>query len=237
MYRIALCQENEADLAALREALEQFFRGRPDGFSCSEYGSFETLLGEAGPGFFDIAILDTSAGGQDGVAAAVKLRAADSRVVILFVTAHADRVFDSFDAEPLQYLLKPVAPETFVRVLTRALEKTDLSRKTSFSFTFEKRLYRLPVDDILYFETDRRIVRVVTSSETYRFYGKLGELEAKSALKSFIRCHYSYLVNPGYIRSVSCGELVLSTGETVKVSRSRARAVQRRFADFSAGLE
>ena len=88
-------------------------------------------------------------------------------------------------------------------------------------FEFNKRLYQIPYREIIYMESQRRVIRLVEKSgQDYRFYMKMKDLmqEISRAGNMFIRIHCSYVVNYYYIKSFSATEVVLLNGETLPVS-------------------
>ncbi len=53
----------------------------------------------------------------------------------------------------------------------------------------------LKLDDILYFERDKRVTYVVTTEKEYTVDDKIPEIEERIASDDFVRCHTSFLVN------------------------------------------
>lgn len=79
--------------------------------------------------------------------------------------------------------------------------------------------YRIPLAGILYFASDRRLVRCVTENRTYTFYGKLDAV-ATEVGRGFIRVHQRYLVRAGALDRMESGDVILRNGEHLPVSRS-----------------
>lgn len=79
--------------------------------------------------------------------------------------------------------------------------------------------YRIPLPGILYFASDRRLVRCVTENRTYTFYGKLDTV-ATEVGSDFIRVHQRYLVRAGAVDRIESSDVVLRSGERLPVSRS-----------------
>lgn len=100
-----------------------------------------------------------------------------------------------------------------------------------FSFSSKRCLYKLPCEDIQYFESSNRIIYLHTSNCSYEFYGKLNDLEEmmSGTGQHYIRIHQSYLVNFKYIRSLKNSEVILVNGETLPISPNRHKQVRQEF--------
>ena len=75
-------------------------------------------------------------------------------------------------------------------------------------------------------QSSARNVEAVTSTQTYRFYAKLNTLEQEPALRHFIRCHQSFLVNPAHIRSIQNNQIILSNGDVISISKGNVDKVK-----------
>ena len=91
------------------------------------------------------------------------------------------------------------------------------------SFTYYKRpeYATVPLDDVLYFNSEGRVVHLVTRNGSDSFYHKLDEVEQLIQNKKhhFARIHKSYLVNTDYVTEYDKRTLTLETGQTLNISR------------------
>ena len=84
--------------------------------------------------------------------------------------------------------------------------------------------------DILFFESDRRKVRLVAAGgREETFYDKLDNVEERLKKEDFVRCHQSYFVNARKIDTIRGGELVMSDGSVLPVSKHRAKETNEAF--------
>lgn len=236
MYNIALVENNQLDRMQISACLREVFLNLHKQYTCVECSSGEEFLEIAESGRFDIAIFDVEMKGINGIEAAKSLRAIDRKVIIIFVTSHPNNVFSSFAAEPLNYLLKPLNKGEFSVTLGQAVKKLDYSRFNTYHFSFNGITYGVPVDEILYFEKDMRLIILHMAEHSYRFYGKLTDIESHPKLAAFIRCHNSFMVNPSFILSVTAVKITLEGGISIPVSKSRTKEVQQKYMDYISNL-
>ena len=178
---------------------------------------------------FDLILLDITMKKCDGMTAAKMLRSVDSKVMIVFVTASAEYVFTGYEVRAFRYILKPELLHGFTGVFRECL--TELTKSDEERFTFQKsaETVSIPLRDILYFESDKRIITVKCHGEEYSFYEKLDTIENQLKKKDFVRCHQSFLVNAKKITSVRISDLTLQNGETLPISKRRAKETNEAF--------
>ncbi len=93
-----------------------------------------------------------------------------------------------------------------------------------------KETARVNIRDVLYIETELRIVNVYTVDRTYRFYGKLDDVQ-QYLDGNFFRCHKSCIINMEKITRMEdcilyfCGEFTLRIGQN-NFRRAKTRYAQ-----------
>lgn len=108
MLKICLCDDDLQMLGKFTNKNEKWLNMNEYMFQIQTFNSGEHLIFymEEEPNQFDIIILDIIMGGLDGIETAKKLRQYGYEGVILFLTSNKGYAFDSFCAEPLNYILK-----------------------------------------------------------------------------------------------------------------------------------
>ena len=153
----------------------------------------------------DLVFLDVQMPGIDGFAALAAIPEPRGFHVI-FLTAHERHALQAFQAEALDYLLKPVDPERFERALERAKEQVQLRRQkpaASEPPRFLKRMlvqHRgreifLPIERLDWADADRNYVQLHAGAETYTIRGTLENLAQQLDPDQFARINRSQLVN------------------------------------------
>jgi DNA-binding LytR/AlgR family response regulator len=222
MLRIALCDDEENARDALRIQLEKLMDELEDEI-VYEFSNGRTCINwlTAHPGEVDLLFLDVEMGKENGMDAAKKIRTVNRDLLIVFATGYTDYVFDGYQVNALDFLVKPVSPEKLKEVLLRAKELLTPPTDRFFVLKNADGAYRLPWDDILYFYSDRRYIHLVTVIKTYTFYGKLNDIE-KQVRNNFVRIHQRYLVNSDNVTFVGGDFVTVDNPACEKLPVSRA---------------
>jgi two-component system LytT family response regulator len=156
---------------------------------------------------------------------------------VIVTTSHTSYALDAIRHSALDFLIKPVTKEYLSHAITRFLKKFGSLRTAKHEETyFNPRCQKLPLptmegfvfvnfEDIVHAEADRAYsVFSLNTSARIIVSRPLGDFEERLLNHNFIRVHYSHIINLGqvaqYIRGEG-GHVIMSTGETVPVSRSR----------------
>lgn len=174
---------------------------------------------------FDIVFLDIMMPEMDGMKTAQLFRKKVSDKILIFVSSSREYVFEAYDVEAFQYLLKPVEDRKLKSVLQKAVLKTERRSQEFIIVSSQRQKKKLFLDDIYYFEIKGRIVDAHGPEGIFTYYEQMGELENKLQDKGFFRCHKSYLVNLKYVDGYNRQEAVLENGERIVIAK-------RRYEDF-----
>ena len=178
---------------------------------------------------FDLVFLDIQMDEISGMDAAKRLRANGTAGHIIFVTIFNEYVYEAFEVEASDYLLKPIDSVRFERTMDRVcrnLHKTKEpgllvpSRGSNFSF--------LRFSDILYCEARNHKMIIRSKTETLECSFKINELKGRLDDR-FFQCHRSYFINLHYACGYEAGLVALENGEKIPVSRLRAREFSRKM--------
>ena len=105
--RIAIVDDLAAELALLKDRLEQQLHRRNVQADILEYESGETFLEAASKAPFTAAFLDIYMDGMTGMEAAKKLRKTNTDCLLVFTTTSTDHALEGFQVRALHYLVKP----------------------------------------------------------------------------------------------------------------------------------
>lgn len=222
MLRFAVCDDEPYMLEALSAQLALCLEeaGCPD-YRLSRFSGGRALLdsGES----FDLVFLDVQMDPPDGLETARSLRARGDECLLVFLTVLRERVFDAFEVQAFDYLVKPADRARLRRTLDRALAALDRRRAETLLIRRGAFQEIVPLAEIAYCEVlGRKVYLHRTDGTILDYYEKLEALERRLG-SGFFRCHRSYLVNLDHVRSLGGGQAALSGFGAVPVSRLRER--------------
>lgn len=236
MLSIGLCDDDSPDLENLRLIIERYTRLRHISCALRSFSSGEDLLFAIDKGnTFNIVFLDVFMGLVNGVDIARELREHDQSCSLIFATNSRGHAIDGYGVHALQYLLKPLSEQSVFAALDQAVAQQTQKADRSVLMVNKYGSYRIMLDDIIYVESNARIVTVHTRCQgDLDFYTRLDDFERQCTDRRFLRCHKSFLVNLDYVFAIEHQSITLETGQKIRISKglSEARGV---FASYTAG--
>ncbi|MBI5541901.1 MAG: LytTR family transcriptional regulator DNA-binding domain-containing protein [Bacteroidia bacterium] len=168
----------------------------------------------------------------------------DHKPAIIFTTAYDQYAVKAFEANAIDYLLKPFSSDRFTTAVNKAVEKIYQNQNSQQAISsvitalepHQTKMERIavragskiqviPVEDILYFEADGDYVKMHTKSGNYLKEKTMKYLENHLDSSKFIRIHRTYIANVDTIQRVEYYDkenhvAVLSNNEKLKISSS-----------------
>lgn len=138
---------------------------------------------------------------------------------IIFTTAYKEYALDGFDLDAVDYLLKPVRFERFLKALNKAFPKKEKEqpytppapeKKLTNDFIYlrvDRKLVKIILADVFYIESARDYVKIFTKDTSYITRQTISSIEAMLSGNEFIRIHRSYIISISKITSFT-NELV-----------------------------
>ena len=219
MLSIAVCDDEVIECYNMAKRIKEIMEEMKIPCIICQFRSGGELLQALGN--FDIVFLDIIMRDLDGMKTAQILREKASDKILIFVSSSREYVFEAYDVEAFQYLLKPVDDRRLKNVLQKAVIKTQIRSKEFIIVSKERQKKKLFLDDIYYFEIKGRIVDAHGPEGIFTYYEQIGKLENKLRDKVFFRCHKSYLINLKYVDGYSRQEVVLENGEKIVIAKRR----------------
>lgn len=223
MLSIAVCDDEIIECCNLAGKVKTILQEMKIPCIIRQFESGKDLL-EA-PENFDIIFLDIIMCGLDGMKTARIFREKAVDAILIFISSSREYVFEAYDVEAFQYLLKPVEDTKLRKVLQKAVIKKKNHPREFIIINKERQKKKLFLDDIYYFEIRGRTIDVHGADGIVTYYEQIGILEKSLEGKGFCRCHKSYLVNLKYADTYNRQEVILENGERIMIAK-------RRYEDF-----
>jgi len=182
----------------------------------------------------DVVLLDVRMPGRDGMTMA---RGLGPRPAVIFTTAYAEFAVGAFDAEAIDYLMKPIAADRLARALERAeariaatgarFEPPRIPVRSGSAVSF------VPALAVARFRSIDKYTAFVADGVEHLIEQPLADLEALLAPWGFLRIHRSELIQlsrvHGLHQSGATGEVELDDGQRVRISKRLMPSVRRRL--------
>jgi len=143
------------------------------------------------------------------------LESVEHHPFVIFTTAYAEYAIDGFEKNAVDYLLKPIAPERFLKAVSKAKELFDLQTKQTQEperdFMFVKVEYqtvKVRFADILYIEGLKDYVKIFTTKGMILTLLNIKAILAKLPQSQFVRVHKSYIVSIPAIEKIERNRIV-----------------------------
>lgn len=178
----------------------------------------------------DLIFLDIQMPGLNGLQFLASLQ---NPPMVIFVTAYKEHALEGFNLNAIDYLLKPVSFERFLKACNKAYDMYNLQQKPvakdeqpNYFFVYvEYNLVKVSIPEILYIEGMKDYVKIFISSSTKPVITKMSmkTIEEKLSGHRFMRTHKSYIVSASKVtaikRDLICiGPLELPLSESYKPS-------------------
>lgn len=151
------------------------------------------------------------------------LRSLKNKPMVILTTAYREYAFEAFDLDVVDYLLKPISFDRFLRGIVKIkqlkqhveLISNEEIAVPSFNDAYlylkeNREMVKVFLNDILYIESLRDYVRVKTGKGEVITYQKISYLEQKLPANKFIRVHRSFIV--------ATDKVISFTPSTVKIN-------------------
>lgn len=133
---------------------------------------------------------------------------------VIVTTAYRQYAMEGFELEVIDYLLKPIPYERFVKAVNKTFKLHDLEQVTQnlhhndtldefIYLKADKKMVQISFADVLYIEGLSNYVRIFTRDKPIISYQKLSRLEQVLPKEQFIRIHRSYIVSLSKIKAYS----------------------------------
>lgn len=137
---------------------------------------------------------------------------------VIFTTAYPQYALDGFELNALDYLVKPISFERFLKASMRAkeyyevrnknIEEQKTSGKEDFFFVkADNKLAKIFLDDILYVEALQNYVSIHTKTKKYITYLTFKSIEEYLPSDRFIKTHKSYIISASKIDNIDGNDI------------------------------
>ncbi len=229
--KIAICDDESSIRKILKAKIQKYYFSHSIDFSIDCYVSGNELLQQQ-LDEIDVLFLDVDMPGLNGMETAGEIRKTNKSMLIIFLTAYKEFVFESFKVDTFRYLVKPLKDAELAEVLQAVQDKLYADDDKYLVFQFLNENYNIKYSDILYIEGMRDKIWIHCKDGTYRWRGALKNLMDMLAEHGFFQVHRSYIINMDKIQKYSSQSVQMVNGEEVPISRYKLDAFKEEYIKY-----
>lgn len=147
---------------------------------------------------------------------------------VIMTTAYAEYAVEAYGLDVLDYLIKPIAFDRFLKACIKAKEISELRKNIQiqgnnlndhFFIKCNNQIEKVLYQDLLYAEAMMNYVMMYTNSKKMMVYVTIKNLEEQLPHSIFIKVHKSFIVNKTKVKSIE-GNILDIGNEKITISQS-----------------
>lgn len=147
--------------------------------------------------------------------------------LVIVCTAYPSYALEGYDLNVLDYLVKPITYQRFLKACNKAKSQFDLiaqsfnnqEQEIFFFIKCDNKFVKVLVDDILYIESLQNYVKIYCSSNTYVTLLSLKSVLRELPESKFMQIHKSYIANVSKISMVDGNQVIIDEAK-LPISRT-----------------
>ncbi|MBW4844771.1 MAG: LytTR family DNA-binding domain-containing protein [Lachnospiraceae bacterium] len=228
MVRIGICDDDRYICSQLEDILLKYANQNYIKLNIEVFYSGESILNYLDKdGILDLIYLDIELEKINGIDVGYHIRKLmkNYTIEIVYVSGRDGYYRQLFDVQPLNFIEKPINAYSVIDMLELVLDKM---KKADRYFNYQKYhdIYKVEINNILYFESLNREIKIVTANMEDYFYGKLEDISTCVSSYPFLKIHRSYLINYNHVTILKYSEVIMSNGTILPISRNRRQVIR-----------
>ena len=157
--------------------------------------------------------------------------------IIIITTAYREYAVKSFELDVLDYLVKPIPFNRFLKTMNKIYQQVYISNTTADSnlqqephifLKVNKKLIKVILNDILYIESLKDYIKVITKVGDYVVHKSLTAITEELPQASFMRIHRSYTISINKIEALE-GNTVEIASRKIPIGRNYIKITKERI--------
>lgn len=147
------------------------------------------------------------------------------RPKIIITSAYREYAAEGFDLAILDYLVKPIVFERFLKSISKYNKSVVKEVESNFSyeetymfFKVEREMVKIYLKDIVFIESIQDYIKIITPKKTYITYTRIGYMDKKLPDNHFVRIHKSFIIPLEYVESYTHNTVIVK-GKHLPIGR------------------
>ncbi len=222
--KLCILEDEKQHRELLLRMLQRWERENQHTLFIDSYTSGEELM-EKEEWNYHVIFLDIQLEAMNGMETARMLRERGYQNDLVFLTAFREYVFEGYEVQALNYLLKPVEYGKLALCMGYLKEKI---QDEYFVYRYRNEVAQIPFRKILYFSSSNHSTDIVTADRTYKQAEPFKSVR-KRLPKQFIQCHRTIMVNMYHVMKLQGKEIFLTNREQLPVSVTYLQNIRNAF--------
>lgn len=148
---------------------------------------------------------------------------------VIVTTAYRDYAVQGFELNVIDYLIKPIEFSRFLTAVNKLPQSKSIAvasnivaaggERAHLFFSVSKKKVKVFLDEILYIESLKEYIRIITKTKSILTKFQLGEVEEMLNNNNFLRVHRSFIVSKEKIEAYSSTDVEVN-GKQIPIGRS-----------------
>lgn len=227
MIRIAIVDDADVICESLEKFLANFSKNNAINIEFESFYSGKEIMNTLNEKYFDCIFLDIEIGCMNGIDVSRYLREnlKNNTTEIIYISSHSQYAIDLFEFDPITFLLKPIEQEKLIRAFEKFLKRMKINEEV-FAFKNGRYIYRIPLKEIIYFESNDHKIILHTIKRDYVFYDKMDRLVCLLEKQRFLSVHKSFLVNSKHIQKYEYENIIVDNGKMIPIAQSKRKNIR-----------
>lgn len=231
---VYICDDNAEFADKVRNRTESVLNGRVE-YDIIMFNKGDALIQYCEKEFPDIALLDIDMPSMSGFEIAQQLRKINKNAIIIFITSHEDKVFQSWVFQPFWFVRKSHFEDLDIAFL-QLLPKIEAEREKDgykIGLNVENRIIEVDITQIKYIQSYRHYVLIkYANADELKLRCKISDIEKQLHPLYFVRIQNGVVANCRFISKITSREVILLDDEKIHINRQRLENVKNEFQAF-----
>ena len=165
----------------------------------------------------------------------------NNKPLIVITTAYQEYTVKSFELNVLDYLVKPIPFDRFLKTINKIYQQIyvstsigdiGLQQEPHIFLKVDKKLLKINLNDILYIESLKDYIKVITNLGDYVVHKSLTAITEELPLSNFLRVHRSYTISINKITAID-GNAIEIANRRIPIGRNYLKQAKERILNIN----
>jgi DNA-binding LytR/AlgR family response regulator len=231
MIRLAICDDEENELAIEKSVVENVFNRLKLSVEITLYKSGRALLEALRSIQYNIVLLDINMRGMSGFTVAEEIFRQTGGSNLIFVSNEDALVFEALNFRPFGFVRKTNLVNELGNTVTNWIDRN--AYNDFLEFKVDKQSVEVALSDIIYMEVKQHDLYIYTENRVIKTRGRISDYDYLVKKNLFIRPHNSFLCNLQYVYEVQKDNVVMTDKSLIHISRGKFEECKRMYLRYA----